>query len=97
MSATAGASTGALLRLLATAAPLTQQELRAATGRSTNQVQSALSQLLENDRIARVGRHGKSRYCLPHQVPPDIQTAGAPDWPRPASDRHAPLTWRIAA
>lgn len=71
MSATAGATTGRLLKMFAAATqPMTQGEIRAATGLGAKQVQCALSRLLEDGRIEGTGVHGSRGYYLAPTQPP---------------------------
>lgn len=105
MSATAGATTGKLLALFATATqPMTQGEVRAASALGPKQVQCALSRLLEDGRIACTGPRGKQSYYLAPQQPPHggairasrglpvgvVVHALAPDWPAPAHVEFSP-------
>lgn len=105
MSATAGATTGTLLALFATATqPLTQAEIRIATGLGPKQVQCALSRLLEDGRIDHTGPHGQRAYYLAPQQPPHggairairgmaggiAVHALAPDWPPPSRVEFSP-------
>jgi hypothetical protein len=50
--------------------PKSQAELREATGLGTHAIQSALTRLLENGRIQRIGTHGSSRYLVSSIQPP---------------------------
>lgn len=50
--------------------PMTQRELREATGLGTHAIQSALTRLLENGRVQRIGPHGSSRYVASDRQPP---------------------------
>lgn len=78
--------------------PMTQAQLRAATGLSADSVQSALSRLIENGRVLRMGEHGSSHYVRAGRQPPSLAggatlgpasdlshyvPATAPTWPAP--------------
>lgn len=58
--------------------PMTQRELREATGLGTHAIQSALTRLLENGRVQRLGAHGSSRYVQSERQPPSVPLGPVP-------------------